>query len=140
MQRRGAWLLVLVAAFGCGDANRLEGPNHRADGPPWIAAGAAGQAAALEVEHRVLLIGDAGLYLEDDATLAALGAWLGWKMLPVIILMSAVVGAATGIMLIVSKRHERSAPIPFGPYLAAAGWIAMLWGPDIVNWYLDLMS
>jgi leader peptidase (prepilin peptidase)/N-methyltransferase len=76
----------------------------------------------------------------DFKLLAALGAWLGWNLLPVIILMSAVVGAATGILMIVMKRHERSVPIPFGPYLAAAGWIAMLWGPGIINWYLDIMS
>ena len=76
----------------------------------------------------------------DFKLLAALGAWLGWQMLPLIILMSAVVGAVTGILMIVFRRHERSAPIPFGPYLAAAGWIAMLWGRDIVNWYLDYMG
>lgn len=87
-----------------------------------------------------LITGKEGMGYGDFKLLAALGAWLGWKMLPVIILMSAVVGATVGIMLIVSKRHERSVPIPFGPYLAAAGWIAMLWGPDIVDWYLDLMS
>jgi hypothetical protein len=72
---RGAWLLVLMAALGCGDENRLEGPNHDASGPPWIADGVAGPVAALEVEHRVLLIGDAGLYLERDPTLAALSRW-----------------------------------------------------------------
>jgi leader peptidase (prepilin peptidase)/N-methyltransferase len=87
-----------------------------------------------------LITGKEGMGYGDFKLLAALGAWLGWEMLPVIILMSAVVGATTGIILIVTKRHERSVPIPFGPYLAAAGFIAMLWGPAIVNWYLDLMS
>jgi leader peptidase (prepilin peptidase)/N-methyltransferase len=87
-----------------------------------------------------LITGKEGMGYGDFKLLAALGAWLGWKMLPVIIMMSAVVGAVTGIMLIVSKRHERSTPIPFGPYLAAAGWIAMLWGPAIVDWYLDFMG
>jgi len=87
-----------------------------------------------------LITGKEGMGYGDFKLLAALGAWLGWKMLPVIIMMSAIVGAVTGIMLIASKRHERSTPIPFGPYLAAAGWIAMLWGPDIINWYLDLMG
>ncbi|MDG2376100.1 MAG: A24 family peptidase, partial [Woeseiaceae bacterium] len=72
--------------------------------------------------------------------LAALGAWLGWTMLPLIILMSAVVGAVTGVLMIAFKKHERSVPIPFGPYLAAAGWIAMLWGEQIVNRYLDYMG
>jgi leader peptidase (prepilin peptidase)/N-methyltransferase len=55
-------------------------------------------------------------------------------------LLSAVVGAVTGIMMILFRQHERSVPIPFGPYLAAAGWIAMLWGPDIMTTYLDYMS
>jgi len=87
-----------------------------------------------------LITGKEGMGYGDFKLLAALGAWLGWKMLPIIIMMSAVVGAVIGIMLIATKRHERSTPIPFGPYLAAAGWIAMLWGPDIVNWYLDFMS
>jgi leader peptidase (prepilin peptidase)/N-methyltransferase len=75
----------------------------------------------------------------DFKLLAALGAWLGWQMLPLIILLSAVVGAISGILMIVIKRHERSVPIPFGPYLAAAGWIAMLYGPQIVKGYLDFM-
>lgn len=87
-----------------------------------------------------LVTGKEGMGYGDFKLLAALGAWLGWQMLPLIILLSAVVGAVTGILLIVCKRHERSVPIPFGPYLAAAGWIAMLWGPQIVASYLDFMS
>ena len=76
----------------------------------------------------------------DFKLLAALGAWLGWQMLPLIILLSAVVGAAVGISLILFKRHDRNVPIPFGPYLAAAGWIAMMWGREIVDAYLGTMS
>ena len=76
----------------------------------------------------------------DFKLLAALGAWLGWQMLPLIILLSALVGATIGITLIVFKRQDRSVPIPFGPYLAAAGWIAMLYGPQIIDGYLDYMS
>lgn len=76
----------------------------------------------------------------DFKLLAALGAWLGWSLLPLIILMSAVVGAAVGILLIVFKQHERSVPIPFGPYLAVAGWISMLWGSDIIDWYLNFYA
>jgi leader peptidase (prepilin peptidase)/N-methyltransferase len=87
-----------------------------------------------------LLTGKEGMGYGDFKLLAVFGAWLGWKLLPLIILMSAVVGAVTGIMMIVLKLQERSTPIPFGPYLAAAGWIAMLWGTDIINWYLDYMS
>jgi leader peptidase (prepilin peptidase)/N-methyltransferase len=87
-----------------------------------------------------ILTGKEGMGYGDFKLLAALGAWLGWQMLPLIILLSAVVGAVTGIAMIAVKRHERSVPIPFGPYLAAAGWIAMLWGREIVTWYLDYWS
>ncbi len=63
--------------------------------------------------------------------LAALGAWMGWKMLLPIILLSSVVGAMVGVVLIVLARRGREIPIPFGPYLAAAGFIAMLYGNDL---------
>ena len=86
-----------------------------------------------------LVTGKEGMGYGDFKLLAALGAWLGWQQLPQIILMSAVVGAAVGISLMVFRKHERSVPIPFGPYLAAAGWITMLWGEQIKNTYLDLM-
>jgi leader peptidase (prepilin peptidase)/N-methyltransferase len=86
-----------------------------------------------------LVTGKEGMGYGDFKLLAALGAWLGWQQLPQIILMSAVVGAVVGISLMVFRRHERSVPIPFGPYLAAAGWISMLWGDTIKNAYLDLM-
>jgi leader peptidase (prepilin peptidase)/N-methyltransferase len=66
-----------------------------------------------------------------------LGAWLGWQQLPVIILMSAIVGAVVGITLIVFRGRDRQIPMPFGPFLAAAGWITMLWGEQIKNLYLN---
>lgn len=66
-----------------------------------------------------------------------LGAWLGWHMLPVIIVMASAVGAVVGISLILFGDHNRREPIPFGPYLAAAGWIALLWGPELNNAYLN---
>ena len=87
-----------------------------------------------------LLTGKEGMGYGDFKLLAVLGAWLGWQMLPLIILLSAIVGAVVGISMIVFRRADRSTPIPFGPYLAAAGWIAMLWGPQIVAAYLDYMS
>lgn len=86
-----------------------------------------------------LLTGKEGMGYGDFKLLAALGAWLGWQQLPMIILMSAVVGAIVGIGMMVFRGHERSTPIPFGPYLAAAGWITMLWGDIVKNVYLDLM-
>lgn len=106
-----------------------------------IAGALAGYLSLWSVYHLYRLItGKKGMGYGDFKLLAALGAWLGWTMLPLIILMSAVVGAVTGVLMIAFKQHERSVPIPFGPYLAAAGWIAMLWGEQIVNWYLDYMS
>ncbi len=85
-----------------------------------------------------LVTGKEGMGHGDFKLLAALGAWLGWQYLPTIILMSAIVGAAVGIGLIVFGGRDRQAAIPFGPYLAAAGWITMLWGEAIQNAYLDL--
>jgi leader peptidase (prepilin peptidase) / N-methyltransferase len=87
-----------------------------------------------------LLTGKEGMGHGDFKLLAALGAWLGYTMLPLIILLSAVVGAVVGIALIATRRQQRGVPMPFGPFLAAAGWIAMMWGPAIVNWYLDVAS
>jgi len=87
-----------------------------------------------------LLTGKEGMGYGDFKLLAALGAWLGWQMLPLIIMLSAVVGAIVGISMIVFVRHDRNVPIPFGPYLAAAGWIALLYGPQIVAAYLDFMG
>ena len=84
-----------------------------------------------------LITGKEGMGYGDFKLLAALGAWLGWQHLHVIILMSAVVGAVVGLTMMAFRNHERSVPIPFGPYLAAAGWVTMLWGRYIWNLYLD---
>ena len=106
-----------------------------------ITGGLAGYLSLWSIYHLFrLLTGKEGMGYGDFKLLAALGAWLGWQMLPLIILLSAAVGAVVGISLIALKRHERSVPIPFGPYLAAAGWIAMLYGPQIIGAYLDYMS
>lgn len=78
-----------------------------------------------------------GMGYGDFKLLAALGAWLGWQSLHIIILMSAVVGAIIGIAMIVLRGRDRQLPIPFGPYLAAAGWITMLYGESLWNSYLD---
>ena len=87
-----------------------------------------------------LLTGKEGMGYGDFKLLAALGAWLGWQMLPVVILLSSIVGAVVGIGLIVFSRHGRNTPIPFGPYLAAAGIIALFWGPQLTRSYLGLMT
>lgn len=83
-----------------------------------------------------LLTGKEGMGFGDFKLLAMLGAWMGWKMLPAIILLSSAVGAIVGITLILFRGRDRTIPIPFGPYLAAAGWIAMLWGNNLTNAYL----
>ncbi|NND38873.1 MAG: prepilin peptidase, partial [Pseudomonadales bacterium] len=87
-----------------------------------------------------LLTGKEGMGYGDFKLLAALGAWMGWQMLPVIILLSSLVGAVVGIAMILFSGHDKSRPIPFGPYLAAAGWIALLWGNTITRAYLDTMG
>jgi leader peptidase (prepilin peptidase) / N-methyltransferase len=84
-----------------------------------------------------LIRGKEGMGYGDFKLLAALGAWLGWQMLPLIVLMSSVVGACIGIMLIVFKGRDHNIPLAFGPYLAVAGAIALFFGPMLVKgWYL----
>ena len=83
-----------------------------------------------------LATGKEGMGYGDFKLLAVLGAWLGWKYLAIIILLSSLVGATIGITLIVFTKHHHSKPIPFGPYLASAGWIALLWGSELNDLYL----
>jgi len=85
-----------------------------------------------------LLTGKEGLGYGDFKLFGAFGAWMGWQMLPLIILLSSFTGAAIGITLMVTRGRDRNVPIPFGPYLAAAGWIALMWGHGIVAGYLRL--
>jgi leader peptidase (prepilin peptidase)/N-methyltransferase len=86
-----------------------------------------------------LATGKEGMGYGDFKLLAAIGAWLGWQMLPLTILLSSLVGAVVGISLIVLARQGRNVPIPFGPYLAAAGLLAMYWGQDLTGAYLRLL-
>ncbi len=83
-----------------------------------------------------LITGKEGMGYGDFKLFAALGAWLGWKLLPLVILLSAAAGAILGILMIVLRGRDRSAPMPFGPYLAAAGWLAMMYGDVLVSGYL----
>ena len=87
-----------------------------------------------------LLTGKEGMGYGDFKLFGALGAWLGWQMLPLVLLLSAFTGALLGIVLIVVRGRDRNVPIPFGPHLAVAGWIALVWGPQIVNGYLAFMD
>jgi leader peptidase (prepilin peptidase)/N-methyltransferase len=83
-----------------------------------------------------IFTGKEGMGYGDFKLLGALGAWLGWQMLPLIILLSAAVGAVVGIAGILIVGREKGARIPYGPYLAAAGFIALLWGRNLNEWYL----
>jgi leader peptidase (prepilin peptidase)/N-methyltransferase len=87
-----------------------------------------------------LATGKEGMGHGDFKLLAAIGAWLGWQKLPLVILLASVVGAAVGIALIVFARHGREKPIPFGPYLAAAGLIALFWGDVITRRWLPILG
>ena len=83
-----------------------------------------------------LVTGKEGMGYGDFKLLALFGAWLGWQILPMIILLSSLVGAVIGITMIIFAKRDHNIPIPFGPYLAAAGWLALLWGNDINRLYL----
>lgn len=83
-----------------------------------------------------LITGKEGMGYGDFKLLAAIGAWVGWQVLPLTILLSSLVGALVGIALIVAARHGRNVPIPFGPYLAAAGVLALFWGKPLTQLYL----
>ena len=82
-----------------------------------------------------LMTGKEGMGYGDFKLLAMLGAWLGWQMLPLVILLSATVGAVIGVCLLLLGNKSRDTPIPFGPYLCFAGWIGLLWGHEIVQSY-----
>jgi len=84
------------------------------------------------------ITGKEGMGYGDFKLFALLGAWLGWQSLPLIILLSSLIGTTIGIGLIVFQGRDRAKPLPFGPYLAAAGWVAMLWGDVIMRQYLQL--
>ncbi len=83
-----------------------------------------------------LVTGKEGMGYGDFKLLALLGAWMGWQSLPMIVLLSSAVGAVLGVSMILIQGRDRAQPIPFGPYLAIAGWIALLWGEQISSAYL----
>jgi leader peptidase (prepilin peptidase)/N-methyltransferase len=102
-----------------------------------VVGAAAGYLSLWLVFHAFrLLTGKEGMGYGDFKLFAALGAWLGWKLLPLVLILSAATGAVLGILMIALRGRDRSAPMPFGPYLAAAGWLAMMYGDSLVNGYL----
>jgi len=99
----------------------------------------AGYLALWSVYHLFRLVtGKEGMGYGDFKLLALFGAWLGWTAVPLIILLSSFVGAIVGIALIALRGHDRNIPIPFGPYLAVAGWIALMWGDRLLDAYLGV--
>ncbi len=135
------WLGLILSLFHAPvDGTAVQGPLF-VDPRSAIVGAAAGYLTLWSVYQAFkLATGKEGMGYGDFKLLAALGAWLGWQMLPLIILLSAVVGAVFGIAMIVFARHGRGVPIPFGPYLAMAGWVAMLWGDAIVSTYMATMG
>jgi leader peptidase (prepilin peptidase)/N-methyltransferase len=104
-----------------------------------IIGAAAGYISLWLVFHAFKLVtGKEGMGYGDFKLFAALGAWLGWKVLPMVIVLSAATGAVLGIVMIALQGRDRRAPMPFGPYLAAAGWLAMLYGDSLLNGYLRI--
>jgi len=84
-----------------------------------------------------LITGKEGMGYGDFKLLAMLGAWGGWQILPLTILLSSLVGAVLGVLMLRMRNAQTSTPIPFGPYLAIAGWIALLWGDQITTSYMQ---
>ncbi|MEQ8204737.1 MAG: A24 family peptidase [Woeseia sp.] len=106
-----------------------------------IVGALAGYLSLWSVYHLFKLVtGKEGMGYGDFKLLAALGAWLGWQELPVIIILSALVGAIMGIGLMAVRGRDRNVPMPFGPFLAAAGWLAMLYGPQIRSWWVSVVT
>lgn len=126
------WLGLLLSLTGAAPSQSFPVDPRSA-----IVGAVAGYLSLWSVFHLFkLLTGKEGMGYGDFKLFAAFGAWFGWQMLPLIILLSAFTGAVIGIILIVARGRDRNIPIPFGPYLAAAGWIALMWGPEIVGVYL----
>jgi leader peptidase (prepilin peptidase)/N-methyltransferase len=124
----------LVAAVAVGPATGAALPVSPKEA---LIGAAAGYLSLWLVFHAFRLVtGKEGMGYGDFKLFAALGAWLGWKLLPLVLILSAATGAVLGILMIALRGRDRSAPMPFGPYLAAAGWLAMMYGDSLVNGYL----
>ncbi|HEY8219992.1 MAG TPA: A24 family peptidase [Methylobacter sp.] len=124
------WLGIFLSLF-----------NVYTDAHASIIGAIAGYLALWSVFHLFkLATGKEGMGYGDFKLLALFGAWLGWQYLPVIILLSSLVGAVIGLGMVIFVKHDHNVPIPFGPYLAAAGWIALLWGHDLNHLYLNTVG
>jgi leader peptidase (prepilin peptidase)/N-methyltransferase len=124
------WLGIFLSLF-----------NVYTDAHTSIIGAIAGYLALWAVFHLFkLATGKEGMGYGDFKLLALFGAWLGWQYLPIIILLSSLVGAVIGLGMIIFVKHDHNVPIPFGPYLAAAGWVALLWGHDLNQLYLNTVG
>ena len=124
----------LVAAVAIGPVAGASIPVSVKDA---VIGAASGYVSLWLIFHAFKLVtGKEGMGFGDFKLFAALGAWLGWKMLPLVIILSAAAGAVLGIVMILFRGRDRAAPMPFGPYLAAAGWLAMMYGDVLVDNYL----
>jgi leader peptidase (prepilin peptidase)/N-methyltransferase len=129
------WLGLLISLFPPGTVSQ----SFPTDPVSSIIGAASGYLSLwLVFQAFRLLTGKEGMGYGDFKLFAAFGAWFGWQMLLLIILIAALTGALVGIALIALRRHGRGVPIPFGPYLAAAGWIALMWGPELIDRYLHV--
>ena len=126
----------LLAAVAVGPMSGTALPVSPKDA---VIGAAAGYLSLWLVFHAFKLVtGKEGMGYGDFKLFAALGAWLGWKVLPLVIVLSAATGAMLGILMIALRSRDRRAPMPFGPYLAAAGWLAMMYGDSLLNGYLRI--
>jgi leader peptidase (prepilin peptidase)/N-methyltransferase len=126
------WLGLLITLAGTAPEAGLP-PDMRSS----IIGAVAGYLSLWSVYHAFkLLTGKEGMGYGDFKLLAALGAWLGWQMLLPVILLSALAGSVIGVGNILIRGRDRDLPIPFGPYLAIAGWIALIWGEELVGSYM----
>ncbi|MGB5261661.1 MAG: A24 family peptidase [Gammaproteobacteria bacterium] len=112
-------------------------PEVFIDSTSSIIGAAAGYLSLWMIYHLFKLVtGKEGMGYGDFKLLGAIGAWVGWQALPVVVLFSSLVGAVLGIALILFRGRDHNQPMPFGPFLAAAGWLTLLWGNDIIGFYL----
>ncbi len=101
-----------------------------------VIGAAAGYLSLWTINYLFMLIRkQQGMGAGDFKLLAAIGAWFGWQMLLPVVVLASAVGAVVGGLLIVFRHHAPEKPIPFGPYLAGGGWVGMLWGADLIDWY-----
>jgi len=127
------WGGLLVSLWGAQVGSMAFPPDIRSS----VIGAIAGYVSLWSVYHLFRsLTGKEGMGYGDFKLFAALGAWLGWQMLVPLIMIAAVGGAVVGIIVLAVRRQNRATPIAFGPFLAAAGWVMLMWGPQLVASYL----